>query len=130
MVSTDTTATGEALIARYADRWSIEQTIKDCKTLLGTGETANRVPAAVQRSVPFTMLGLTILILWYAQHGNAVTDLAIAHAGRPWYRRKTHISIDDMLIAFRRARITTISAGHNTPDQNPTSPPTSTPTAA
>ncbi|MGI8306333.1 IS701 family transposase [Saccharopolyspora hattusasensis] len=130
VVSTDTTATGEALIARYADRWSIEQTIKDCKTLLGTGETANRVPAAVQRSVPFTMLGLTILILWYAQHGNAVTDLAIAHAGRPWYRRKTHISIDDMLIAFRRARITTISAGHNTPDQNPTSPPTSTPTAA
>jgi hypothetical protein len=47
------------------------------------------------------MLGLTILILWYAGRGTAETDLAAARA--PWDRKKTHISIDDMLIAFRRA---------------------------
>jgi hypothetical protein len=49
------------------------------------------------------MLGLTILILWYAGRGTAEADLAAARARAPWDRKKTHISIDDMLIAFRRA---------------------------
>ncbi|WP_168587670.1 transposase [Saccharopolyspora sp. ASAGF58] len=130
LVSTDTTASVETLIARYADRWSVEQTIKDAKILIGAGDTANRLRLAVERSVPFAMLGLTILILWYAAHGTAEADLAAARARAPWNRKKTHISIDDMLITFRRARITVISAGQNTLDQNPARPSTSISTAA
>ncbi|MGW3469840.1 hypothetical protein ACWDKQ_15535, partial [Saccharopolyspora sp. NPDC000995] len=76
------------------------------------------------------MLGLTILTLWYAAHGTAEADLATARTRAPWNRKKTHISIDDMLIAFRRARITAITAGQNTTDQYPDRPTTSTATAA
>lgn len=57
---------------------------------------------AVQRSMPFAMLGQTILVLWYAGHGIPDTDLAAARTRAPWNRKKTHVSIDDMLIAFRR----------------------------
>jgi hypothetical protein len=76
------------------------------------------------------MLGLTILVLWYAEHGTTDTDLAAARARAPWNRKKTHVSIDDMLIAFRRARITAITAGQDTLDQYPARPTTSTSAAA
>ncbi|GAB3292539.1 hypothetical protein [Parasphingorhabdus pacifica] len=130
LVSTDTSASAGTIIARYADRWSVEQTIKDSKSLIGAGEAANRLRLAVERSVLFAMLGLTILILWYAGHGTAEADLATARSRSPWNRKKTHVSIDDMLIAFRRARITAISTGQNTTDQNPATPATSTSIAA
>ena len=103
---------------------------KDSKILLGAGDAANRLRLAVERSVPFAMLGLTILVLWYAGHGTAETDLATARTRAPWNRKKTHVSIDDMLIAFRRARITAISTGQDTHDQNPARLATSNSAAA
>jgi hypothetical protein len=130
VVSTDTGANPETIIARYADRWSVEQTIKDSKILIGAGHAANRLRLAVERTVPFAMLGLTILVLWYAERATADTDLAAARMRAPWNRRKTHVSIDDMLITFRRARITAISAGQDTVDQYPARPVTSTSAAA
>lgn len=130
LVSTDTTASNETITARYADRWSVEQTIKDSKILLGAGDAANRLRRAVERTVPFAMLGLTILVLWYHQHGAAEADLAAARARAPWNRKKTHVSVDDMLIAFRRARITAVTAGQNTVDQYAAKPATSASTAA
>jgi hypothetical protein len=130
LVSTDTAAPVEAIISRYADRWLVEQTIKDSKILIGVGDAANRLRRAVERGVPFAMLGLTILVLWYAGQGTAEADLAAARARAPWNRKKTHVSVDDMLIAFRRARITAISPGQDTPDQYPVRPATSTSAAA
>lgn len=130
LVSTDTAAPVETVLSRYAERWSVEQTIKDSKILLGAGDAANRLPCTVERTVPFAMLGLTILVLWYAGHGTVEADLAAARAGAPWNRRKTHVSVDDMLIAFRRARITAISPGQDTLDQYPARSVTSTSTAA
>ncbi|MGH2668868.1 MAG: IS701 family transposase, partial [bacterium] len=119
LVSTDTSASTETLVYRYTDRWSVEQSIKDSKILIGAGDAANRLRRAVERSVPFAMLGLTILVLWYAGHGTADTDLAAARTRAPWNRKKTHVSVDDMLIAFRRARITAVTAGQATLDQYP-----------
>lgn len=130
LVSTDTDTSAETLVSRYADRWSVEQSIKDSKILIGAGDAANRLPLAVRRGVPFAMLGLTILVLWYAGHGTAETDLAAARARAPWNRRKTHVSVDDMLIAFRRARITAVAAGQATLDQYPDRPATSSSAAA
>jgi len=130
LASTDTGASAEAILARYADRWSVEQTIKDSKILLGAGDAANRLRRAVERTVPFAMLGLTILVLWYAEQGTHTTDLAAARARAPWNRKKTHVSVDDMLIAFRRARITAISPGQDTLHQYPGRPATSTSAAA
>jgi hypothetical protein len=60
LASTDTRAAPETITTRYADRWSVEQTIKDSKILIGAGDAANRLRLAVKRSVPFAMLGLTI----------------------------------------------------------------------
>lgn len=130
LVSTDIGATPETIVSRYADRWSVEQSIKDSKILIGAGDAANRLRLAVERTVPFAMLGLTILVLWYHEHGTATSDLAAARARAPWNRKKTHVSIDDMLIAFRRTRITAISAGQDTVDQYPASPATSRSAAA
>lgn len=130
LVSTDTNAPIETVISRYADRWSVEQTIKDSKILLGAGHAANRLRHAVERTVPFAMLGLSILVLWYAENGTAETDLTAARARAPWNRRKNHVSVDDMLIAFRQARITAISPGQDTLDQYPARPATSTSAAA
>ncbi|MGH3862300.1 hypothetical protein, partial [Actinokineospora sp.] len=66
------------------------------------------------------------LVLWYAGHGTADTDLAAARTRAPWNRKKTHVSVDDMLIAFRRTRITAVTAGQATLDQYPARSATST----
>lgn len=119
LITTDLTVTGADLVARYSWRWSIEQTIRDCKLLLGVGDARNRLQLAVQRTVPFQMLCLTILYCWYA--GTKAGTAALAHYQdqHPWDRRKTHVSVDDMLIAFRRQRIKDNSAGHAASRQIP-----------
>jgi hypothetical protein len=130
LVSTDLTVTPTDLVTRYAERWAIEQAIKDAKDLLGAGQGQNRTRRAVERTIPFALLNLTILTLWYHQTGTAETDLATRRATCPWYRHKRHIAVTDMLAAFRQARITAITAGHSPPQQNPHEPVTWHPTAA
>jgi len=116
LITTDLTAPIEEIIVRYCARWSIEQTIKDAKEILGAGDAQNRLETAVRRTVPFMMLNLTILVCWYARFGDAERDLTKRRAWARWYRKKTTISVDDMLIAFRRARITTVDPAQATPD--------------
>jgi transposase len=130
LVTTDTAATGEEVIVRYGSRWSIEQANKDGKGLLGAGDAQNRTRTAVERTVPFTMLCLTIATLWYDHTGHMATDLATRRTLAPWYRHKTHISMIDILAAFRRTRITTITADQASPHQIPPTPATRQPTAA
>jgi hypothetical protein len=43
-VTTDTTATAAAIVERQADRWSIEQAIKDGQDLLGAGDAPEPTP--------------------------------------------------------------------------------------
>ena len=38
--------------------------------------------------------------------------------GTVWYRHKTRVSLHDMQTAFRRARITVVSAAHGPASQN------------
>jgi SRSO17 transposase len=130
LVTTDLSTSAEAIVCRYARRWSVEQSIKDGKDLLGAGDAQNRLPKAVQRTVPFTMLAQTILLLWYAHAGNTEADIAARRASAPWYQHKTHVSLDDMLIAFRRARITTVPAAHAAIEQITVTAETSDPVAA
>ena len=75
LVTTDLITSAEDLVARYCARWSIEQTIKDGKDLLGVGDAQNRLQRAVERTVPFMLLTMTILVCWYARFGNAACDL-------------------------------------------------------
>ena len=101
-------------VHRYADRWSTEQAIKDGKDLLGAGDAQNRLPTAVERTLPFAMLNLTVLTLWYHHAGHATDDLATRRSAAPWYRHKQHIAVTDMLTAFRQARITAIAVCQDT----------------
>ena len=103
-------ATPAQLIARYADRWSIEQAIKDGKDPLGVGEAHNRLQAAVERTVPFGMLTLTILTCWYHQAGPPSGTSTPAARSRPGTDTERNVAVIDMLAAFRRARITAITA--------------------
>lgn len=130
LVSTDTTATAGQIVHRYGTRWSIEQAIKDGKNLLGTGQARSRTRKAVERTVPFQLICQTVLVLWYAHAGNADSDVQARRAAAPWYRRKQHVALEDMIIAFRRARITDASPGQPGPALFPNTPPTSTATAA
>jgi transposase len=130
LVTTDLHTPAEQIVARYADRWSIEQTVKDGKDLLGVGNAQNRLPAAVERTVPFMLLTLTTLICWYARQGNTEADLTQRRSWAPWYLHKKTISVTDLLIAFRRARITTVHTGQPTPDLTQHDVVTSTSTAA
>ena len=130
LASTDTAATAEEIIERYGSRWSIEQAIKDGKDLLGTGDARNRTHQAVERTVPFQLACQTVLVLWYARVGNAPDDVRARRAAAPWYRHKQHVSLEDMIIAFRRARITAATAAQPSPSLFHNAPPTSTATAA
>jgi hypothetical protein len=102
LVTTDLTATAQAIIARYAARWSIEVTFFDVKNILGVGQARNRVPNAVRRTVPFGLFCYSILIIWYALHGYDQDDTARRRARAPWYRTKTEPSTLDMLTKLRR----------------------------
>jgi hypothetical protein len=104
LASTDTPATATVLIARYDSRWTIETCNQEAKAH-GVGDARNRVEKAVQRTVPFGFLTITITIAWYQLHGNPETDLAARRRTAPWYRQKTTISYTDMLAALRRELI-------------------------
>lgn len=98
--------------------WRIEQSFKDGKDHLGVGDGQNRLQTAVERTVPFGLLTLTILVCWYHHTGHAADDIAARRTAAPWYRHKQTIAVTDMLIAFRRTRIAAITAGRTTPHQN------------
>jgi hypothetical protein len=130
LATTDLTSTGEQIVARYASRWAVEQSIKDGKNLLGAGDAHTRLPAAVERTTPLGLANLTILILWYVYTGQPTADLDARRHSAPWYRNKRHVSIEDMITAFRRARITESAAAQDTPALFGATTPTSGATAA
>ena len=104
IASTDTEATTAQLIARYDSRWTIETAHQEAKAH-GVGQARNRVPRAVQRTVPFGFLVQTITIAWYALHGDPDGDLEVRRHAAPWYRQKATVSYTDMLAALRRELI-------------------------
>ena len=107
LITTDLHATPEQIIARYAARWSIEVTFFEVKNILGVGQARNRVPKAVQRTVPFGLFCYSILTVWYALHGYDQTDVTQRRATAPWYVSKTEPSTLDMLTKLRRQIIAT-----------------------
>jgi hypothetical protein len=116
LVTTDLGTPAAALVERYAARWSIEQAFSDVRNVLGGGQARNRAPAAVERTVPFTMLVHTLIITWYARSGHDDADIARRRALQPWYTAKTEPAFEDMLAKLRRVMITAgISRTRSTP---------------
>jgi hypothetical protein len=113
LVTTDLHAAPAAVITRYAARWAIEQAFADARHVLGAGEARNRTPRAVQRTIPFTLLTYTIIVIWYARHGHDPADITARRHDQPWYPAKTEPAFEDMLTKLRRVLITArISGGH------------------
>jgi hypothetical protein len=121
LFTTDLTSTVEQIIARYAGRWSVEVAIETAKGPLGVGQARNYLEQAVQRTVPFGMLTMSLVVIWYALHGHHPDDVTDRRARQPWYTTKTEPSFEDMLAKLRRtiiaARFLPQRPGKTTPEQ-------------
>ncbi len=105
LLSTDLNATATELIERYGDRWPIEVAFEEGKHLAGVGDARNRTRCAVERTVPFQFLCMTLTIIWYAEHGHHPADVQDHRDTAPWYQTKTNPSFADMLAKLRRTII-------------------------
>jgi len=105
LLTTDLDATPAELVERYGDRWPIEVAFEEAKQLAGVGQARNRTRRAVERTVPFQFLCMTLTILWYALHGHHRADVEEHRARAPWYQTKTSPSLADMLAKLRRTII-------------------------
>lgn len=105
LVSTDLTTARAGITGRYADRWSIEVVNHEAKHILGVGQARNRVRKAVERTVPFGLLTMSIIVVWYVSHGHHPADITARRTRSPWYITKTEPSFEDMLVKLRRVLI-------------------------
>ena len=109
-----------AYVARYAVRWSIEPSNATGKQQMGVGQARNRLPKAVQRTVPFGMLVQSMVIVWYALHGYHPDDVTDRRQAEPWYDAKTEPSFADMILKLRKtliaARFSAVRPGQTDPD--------------
>lgn len=102
LVSTDLAATPTELVERYADRWPVEVLFEEARQVAGVGQARNRTRKAVERTVPFGLACVSLVVCWYAQHGQPAADVAARRASAPWYQAKHAVSFADMLVALRR----------------------------
>ncbi|MCA1674897.1 MAG: transposase [Actinobacteria bacterium] len=116
LFTTDTVATAAEIVERYAVRWSIEPSNATGKQQMGVGQARNRLPKAVERTVPFGMLIQSMVIVWYALHGYHPDDVVSRRLAQPWYDSKTEPSFEDMIIKLREtliaARFSAVRPGH------------------
>jgi hypothetical protein len=87
----------EAILTRYAARWSIEVTNHDAKGQLGFEEPQGWSRRAAERTAPVGMLLYSLVVLWFARDGHR----HYAPPVRPWYPGKTDASFADMLATLR-----------------------------
>lgn len=113
-ITTDLTATGAAVAARYAGRWSIEVTFRDVKQALGGENPQSWARQGPERAANLSLWLHGLIWCWYLDtHPTGHT-----WPTRPWYPHKTTPSFLDALAALRRLlwsqRITAMSH----PDQD------------
>ena len=112
----DTMLSPAAAIERYSWRWPIEPSNAAGKQVTGAGDACNRVPRAVERTVPFTFLAQSLMITWYAISCDPAAGLEQRRQRNPWYRSKATPAAADMHAALRdaltSARINGNGAGH------------------
>ena len=95
------------ILSAYASRWSIEVTFENGKQLLGFEDPANRLPKAVQRTAPLAMVLVSLVTLWFHQHGHP----HVRFPEKPWYIKKKEPSFADMLTTLRRLSWTELWQG-------------------
>ncbi len=99
--STDLTLKPPQILETFALRWPLEVCFRDVKQFLGFEDPQNRVSRATQRTAPLIFYIYDLVLLWHAKSGHLSVPLsAIA---RPWYKRKTSVSFEDILRNVRQA---------------------------
>jgi len=97
--TTDPTATAEIVVGSYAGRWSIEDTFRNVKQLLGGQDPQTWKHQGPERAAAFSFWMYSIIWLWYVQtYGCRRSWLPL-----PWYPGKRSPSFADALAALRRA---------------------------
>jgi hypothetical protein len=99
--STDLTFTPGQILTTFAWRWPLEVCFRDVKQLLGFEDPQNRVAAAIQRTAPFAFYLYDLVLIWFAKSGHQLPNHS--WLTRPWYRKKTTVSFQDMLRSLRHA---------------------------
>ncbi|WP_432990782.1 hypothetical protein [Dactylosporangium sp. CA-233914] len=93
---------------------------------MGVGQARNRLPRAVERTVPSGMLIQSLVIVWYAVPGHHPDDVDLRRQTQPWYDTKTEPSFEDMLTKPRKtliaARFSTVRTGQTDPKYYVTTP--------
>ncbi len=111
----DTALSPAAAIERYSWRWPIEPSSAAGKQVTGAGGAGNRVPRAVERTVPFAFLVQSLMICWYAISCDPAAGLAQRRQPNPWYTAKATPAAAGMHAALRdalsSARINSIGPG-------------------
>jgi len=105
LVTTDSVTPAAQIITRYAGRRAIEAAISDAKNHTGAGEARNRVPAAVERTVPFALATQSIVIIWYHLAGHHPAIARDRRHRAPWYTTKTCPAYIGMIVKLRRVLI-------------------------
>jgi DDE superfamily endonuclease len=105
LFTTDAACGATEVVERYATRWSIEPSNATGKQHMGVGQARNRLPKAVERTVPFGMLTQSLVIIWYAVSGYHPDDVVVRRRAEPWYDAKTEPSFEDMLTKLRKTLI-------------------------
>jgi hypothetical protein len=59
----------------------------------------------VHRTVPFGLICLSLVTIWYATAGHAPADVAERRSQSRWYTTKTEPSFEDMTVKLRRVII-------------------------
>jgi hypothetical protein len=85
-------------LSAYANRWALEVTFEGAKQVLGLEDPANRLPRAVQRTAPMSLVLYSLVVLWYDADGHR----HVQFPERPWYRHKRETSFQDMMTTLRR----------------------------
>jgi hypothetical protein len=99
--STVVDAKAEQVLTWYSMRWSVEVTFHDSKQQLGFEDPQGWSKEAARRTAPMAMLLHTLIVHWYASEGRRQESLSIL----PWYTRKSHASLADMLATLKRVSL-------------------------
>jgi hypothetical protein len=100
IVCSRTDVADQAIVQEFLNRWGIEESIQEAKSLMGMERTRGWCSRTVSRQASLTMLLESIVKLWYDQHAASYHELLPRPL--PWYPHKPHPSFRDMLSALRR----------------------------
>lgn len=95
--TTDLSLTAEQVIRGFVGRWSIEDTIKNTKQLIGGQEPQTWKGRGPERAAAISFWISSVVWLWYLRRKTEHRSLVI----RPWYQCKLEPSFADALSCLR-----------------------------